>query len=83
MNDQVNPIVPTLWEAAVVGAGVVSLLLFVAALILVLRTKSFSPGVRFALALLAFAVPVAGPVAAVVVALLEQRRARRPITVSP
>ncbi|KUM34746.1 hypothetical protein [Arthrobacter sp. EpRS71] len=83
MENQPNPIVPTLWETAVLGAGAVSILLLVAAVILVLRTKSFSPGVRFALALLAFAVPVIGPVAAVVVALLEQRRARRPITVSP
>ncbi len=83
MNDQVNPIVPTLWEAAVVGAGAVSLLLLVTALILLLRTGSFSQGVRLALALLAFAVPVAGPVVCIVVALLERRRARRLITVSP
>jgi hypothetical protein len=83
MEDQVNPIIPTVWEAAVVGAGAVSLLLVVAALILVLRTKSFSPGLRFGLALLAFAAPVAGPVVGIVVALLEQRRARRLITVSP
>ena len=83
MNDEVNPIIPTAWEAAVVGAGAMAALLVVAALILVLSTKSFSTGVRIALVFLAFVAPVAGPLVGIVLALLERRKARRPLTVSP
>ncbi len=83
MNDEVNPIIPTVWEAAVVGAGAVAALLVVAALVLVLSTKSFSTGVRIALVVLALVAPVAGPLVGIVLALLERRRDRRLITVSP
>ncbi|YCK80994.1 hypothetical protein M1D89_18195 [Arthrobacter sp. D3-18] len=83
MKDEVNPIIPTVWETAVLGAGAVAVLLVAAALILVLSTKSFSPGVRIALAVLVFAAPVAGPLVGIVLVLLERRKARRPISVSP
>ncbi|WP_454809770.1 hypothetical protein [Paenarthrobacter nitroguajacolicus] len=83
MNDEVNPLIPTVWEAAVLGVGAVAVLLVMAALVLVLSTKSFSPGVRIALVVLAFAAPVAGPLVGIVLALLERRKARRPNSVRP
>lgn len=80
--DEMNPLVPTTGEAAMLAAGLLAVFLCVVALVSLMKDRHYSPSRRFVWLLIVLAVPVVGSVLWLATA-SRQLPARRPSTRRP
>lgn len=80
--DEMNPLVPTTGEAAMLAAGLLAVFLCVVAVVSLMKDRHYSPSRRFVWLLIVLAVPVVGPVLWLAAA-SRQPSTREPLTRSP